>query len=163
MLFYGYDNLQCNDEHESAKKLLFDLLKKHLPEICKDATLEHNDLGAPYLAQSGKKTDGIFVSLSHSHGICAAALSDRPVGIDIEKVRDIRKRESAIERRFLSNFDIADASYTDLESFFYKWTCAEACFKASGKWSSEGLDYFHKEATVNGERYILCVAQAIKG
>lgn len=159
MLFYDYDKLRGADEHEGAKDLLFGLLEKHLPEIRKDASLEHDENGAPYLAKSGIRLDGIFVSLSHSHGVCAAALSDLPIGIDVERVKETNGRESAIDRRFLAKFDIAIPHASASDAFFYKWTCAEACFKASGEWSPEGMDYFHREASEDSERFILCIAR----
>ena len=158
MLFYAYDKHGGSDEHEAAKKLLFSLLAEHAPKEHKDATLEHDENGAPFLSKNGERVGGIYISLSHSHGVCAAAISDLPIGIDIEHVRGHKGRERALEQRFLSRFDIPFTA-TGEDTFFYKWTYAEACYKACSVWSSDNITFFHREITADGERYILCVAQ----
>ena len=40
-----------------------------------------------YDAQGKPLTDGLYLSISHSRGLAACAVADRPVGLDVELVR----------------------------------------------------------------------------
>ena len=169
MLFYKCEKITDTDEHEGAKKLLFELLEEHIPKIGKSAALCHRENGAPYLMLEEKEAEGIFISLSHSHGMCAAVISDTPVGIDVEAVRDMGESASRIEGRFLSKYGLDRCNATDADSttrFFYKWTYAEASYKALGKSITKAerenrcdVSYFHKEMVDDAAKrtYVLCV------
>ena len=64
----------------SAWQLLYNtLLERGLPV----QEVSFNDNGKPYFTKSK-----IFFSLSHSHGLCAIAISDITVGVDIEVIKD---------------------------------------------------------------------------
>jgi len=74
-------------------------------------------------------------NVSHSRGIAVLAVSDMPVGIDIEKIRELRDLEAVIElsctdeeSRILAGLD-NDAKN---QLFFELWTRKEACVKALG-------------------------------
>ena len=84
-------------------------------------TYEHNECGAPYL--EGAPRD-VYVSASHSVGYNAVALSDKPCGIDIEKLRDDAELMKISER-----FGVKTNS---LKEFFEYFCSAEAYAKASG-------------------------------
>ncbi len=156
MLFYSYTEAKGKDEHETAKELLFSLVKEHIPSLY-GISLCHECSGIPYLSQNGKKIHDIYVSLSHSHSLCAAAVSDKPVGIDVELVRGI-KNESKIASRFLTEIDFPfDAEKTDYP-FFYKWTYYEACFKATQRKDVSHFIFEHKSiGSKKGEKFVLCV------
>ena len=47
------------------------------------STISFTDTGKPYFPDSD-----LFFSLSHSHGLCAVAVADRPVGVDVEVVKE---------------------------------------------------------------------------
>ncbi len=83
--------------------------------------------------------EGVHFNLSHSHGVCAVAMSDRPVGIDIEK----RRKIDPSKFRFLNA--------TDEETFFKQWTAKESYLKFTG----EGLSGISGEIppTVHTEHY----------
>ena len=72
--------------------------------------------GQPYFLER----PGLFLSLSHTEGAALAALSDAPVGADIERVRPIPPR---LGRSF---------SGTE-ETFWQRWTAAEAAAKREGR------------------------------
>lgn len=72
--------------------------------------------GQPYLPA----WPGVFLSLSHTEGAALLALSDAPVGADIERVRAIPPR---LGRSF---------SGTE-ETFWQRWTAAEAAAKREGR------------------------------
>lgn len=60
----------------------------------------------------------IRFNLSHSHGAAVCAIHDRPVGIDVEKLRPAPRRLAA---------GMED------EAFFRLWTAREATIKRQGK------------------------------
>lgn len=79
--------------------------------------------GQPFLADGeGKRI--LFVSVTHSGEITACALSEQPVGIDIQKRKKIDF--AAVSARFFSK-------QTEDEKEFYRLFCAaEARYKADG-------------------------------
>jgi 4'-phosphopantetheinyl transferase len=77
--------------------------------------------------------EGRYLSLSHSHGLCAVATDTRPLGIDIEPsqrrpdwVAVARRWFSPIEQEWLFRAD-------DPFSFLKVWTLKEAWLKATGR------------------------------
>lgn len=85
-------------------------------------------------------------SLSHSGTLAACAISDRPVGLDLE--REGRFHESLLRRcfspeeqqRILENKD-KDALFTEL------WTGKESMLKRSGAGIRDNLSFVHPNAT----------------
>lgn len=75
-----------------------------------------------------KNPEGYFISISHSFGISALVISDVPIGIDIEKIRDFDF--SRMKKGFLSEKEENDAK--TLRDFFDIWTKKEAEAKISG-------------------------------
>lgn len=88
---------------------------------------------------SGKPTlpgsTGLHVSVSHSAGSILAAVSDLPVGIDLERIRPIGTIEE-ISHRFFSKSESAAIREAPEERrlplFFEIWTRKEAVAKALG-------------------------------
>ena len=72
--------------------------------------------GQPYFPER----PGLFLSLSHTEGAALLALSDAPVGVDIERVRPIPPR---LGRDFAGRE----------ETFWRRWTAAEAAAKRDGR------------------------------
>ena len=74
-------------------------------------------------------TEEAYFNLSHSGGVMMLGISHSPIGVDIEKIRDIDYKK----------FDFIDAD--DIEDFFEKWTERESYLKFTG----EGLSAFRRE------------------
>ena len=85
----------------------------------------------------------VFLSITHTAELAAAAADTRPVGIDAEKIRPVKllpaKRAfTAEEQRFLFGFDPADEDFgripddETLQRFFFLWTRYEAWVKRFG-------------------------------
>ncbi len=74
-------------------------------------------------------TEEAYFNLSHSGGVMMLGISHSPIGVDIEKIRDIDYKK----------FDFIDAD--DLDDFFEKWTERESYLKFTG----EGLSAFRRE------------------
>ena len=64
----------------SAWDLLYETLRKNNLPV---STVSFSETGKPYFTESS-----IYFSLSHSRELCAVAVADRPVGVDIEKCRE---------------------------------------------------------------------------
>ncbi len=101
------------EEHSCAYLLLSSVVQRvyglsALPCIARE------EGGKPYFPDR----PDICFNLSHSHGAVACAVHDRPVGVDIEKLRPAPKRLAA---------------GLDDRAFFRRWTAMEATVKRDGK------------------------------
>ena len=85
-----------------------------------------DQFGKPYISGSSK-----FVTLSHSGKWIAAAVSDLPVGIDIEKLSN---KVVKVKDKFVSDLDVLKNEGEEEEIFLSRlWTIKEAVYKAYGK------------------------------
>lgn len=96
-----------------------------------DVVILEDKFGAPYI-------EGInaHISISHSGDYAACALSDKPIGIDIEKIRPISRRVaertfSAGELEYLGSGE--ELCGEALVRFYEIWTAKEAYAKMKGK------------------------------
>jgi len=76
-------------------------------------------------------------SLSHSAGAVAAAVSDRPVGVDIEEIRAFAARcgengetVKAMLRRIAAPEELTDSEGREAETLLRLWTGKESLFKS---------------------------------
>lgn len=90
-------------------------------------------------------TDGMEFNLSHSGDIAVCAVSDKPVGIDIEAVREIRPDAA---KRFASAEELEYIG-GDQRRLFEIWTLKEAYFKCVG--TGIGSDIKSVTFTVDGD------------
>lgn len=90
----------------------------------REITLLRSDTGKPYAAGLD-----IHFNVSHSGDFAVCAVNDAPVGIDIERVRDIPPR--LIERTCTDR----EREYVNgsAERFFEVWTAKEAYAKCTGE------------------------------
>ncbi len=99
-----------------------------------------NKYGKPYL-----RNENIYFNLSHSENYAMCAVSDNPVGCDVETIRanvntEIAKRFFCRkEFEFLNS--IKDSAEKD-KAFILLWTLKESYIKAIGKGLSAKLDDF---------------------
>ena len=100
--------------------------------------------GKPYFASAD-----LFFSISHAENTVAVALSDTPVGIDIEFIDDHRDFIS-LSRRFFApdEHKAISESNSPTEDFFALWTKKEALAKITGEGltaicRADGLDDSH--------------------
>jgi 4'-phosphopantetheinyl transferase len=100
-----------------------------------DAQEKRTVLGKPYLPDR----PGIHYNISHSgtYGVCA--LSDAPVGVDVELVRPLRR---AVAQRFFTDVEQEFLAQRPPEEFFRLWTRKESFTKALGKGLSLPLNSF---------------------
>ncbi len=109
-------------------------LRKELSAVvprAKEAVFARSDRGKPYLEDHPEQ----YFSLSHSGGFAVCALSDMPVGVDVEQIKErdlsVATRFSAWEREQL-------AASEDPKRLFYRfWTARESALKLRGTGLSE--------------------------
>lgn len=104
------------------------LLAMHLGVVSDEQLIrgEHGQLSL--------RDDARHLSLSHSGAVTVLAVSDAPVGVDLEHIADVR--ESVARRFFPESFrQELDAAPDDAkaETFFRLWTRLEAALKLDGR------------------------------
>ena len=86
------------------------------------STISITDTGKPYFPDSD-----MFFSLSHSHGVCAVAVADRPVGVDVEMLK-MSYNPHLVERSLSENEKaVYDGDFTRF------WCRKEAVAKMTGE------------------------------
>lgn len=110
-----------------ARKALLSLLRSE-----EFGSMQRDNNGKPYFVG----TDAPAFNLTHTELLCAAVLAEndaKSVGIDMELVRSMPRRE-AIARRLFSEEEqaiVRDAKQPDI-AFFALWTRKEASVKCTG-------------------------------
>ena len=94
--------------------------------------LDAKDIGLRRNANGKWIANGCEVSLSHCKGAVCAAVSKRPVGVDIEPKDDPRYREALIERIASDAEKELIAPLPMQEGLAKLWTRKEAAFKREG-------------------------------
>ena len=121
--------------------LLADVLARM--EICRTTNFTNEQLrfsanayGKPYLANS----PGIHFNVSHTGNYVACAVSDEPVGIDIEQMRSTDLKVA--ERFFTPDERTYISANTPTVSFYEVWTTKESRIKWEGRGLSKLLSSF---------------------
>ena len=102
-----------------------DIMAQYGADLPKDVEIIRSDGEKPRF-----DTDEAYFNLSHTDGVVMLGISHAPIGVDIEKIRDIDFKK----------FDFIDAA--NIEEFFEKWTERESYLKFTG----EGLSAFRRES-----------------
>ena len=100
-----------------------------------EITYRYDGNGKPFFAWEGAP----FFSLSHSGSYVAFAVSDSPIGIDVEDLSVHRKTD---HRKIAQRFFTANETEwigDDRERFFRVWTFKEAYAKATGQSAAQNL------------------------
>lgn len=114
------------DDHETGHAMSREMLA-----LYRDKNPQKRDIppcpGTVFIGNNGKPmASGCYFNISHSHGLVACAVSDVPVGIDVEKIRPVSPRLL----RILSPAE--RESVRRDEDFFRLWTLKEALIKCQG-------------------------------
>lgn len=121
-----------------SELLLRVVLCKELNISNKEIVLEYNDYGKPFL----RNYNNFYFNVSHTENAIVIAISDKCIGIDIEKIRTINL---SIAKRFYADFEkkyLFQSQENIYERFFEIWTKKEAYIKYIGKGLSIPLDSF---------------------
>ena len=160
-----------NDMGRRQSLLAYRLLCQGLREeygIMEQPTFVYNEHGKPYIIIKNaklkiKNVEGPHFSLSHcKEGVCCA-ISDRPVGIDIESAN--RKISDSVIRYSMNEGEqtLIRESDDPQRTFLRLWTQKEAVLKRLGTGIRDDMrdilsDYTYTIETRENERYILSVA-----
>lgn len=138
--------LRLKNQAKRASKIAADhLCRKAVSEFCgisaNEIIIVKNEFGKPF-------AEGLDVhfSVSHSGDFVVCAVSEKEIGIDIEKIRDIRLDAA---KRFACESEleyIAD----DINRFFEIWTLKEAYFKCIGTGLGADIKNVYFTETGNG-------------
>lgn len=130
-----------------------------------------------YGANGKPEIDGIYFNLSHSHDMVVCAVSERLVGCDVEKIREMKM---PVAMRFFTQDEIQHIKEAkDQEAEFFRiWTIKESYMKMTGEGLKlglenievefdEGVHIFHhgqcdcyiKEYTLEGYRLSVCAKE----
>lgn len=152
--------------HEQGRRLsvlAYRLLKQGLLEeygIGENPVFEYNEYGKPSLIVGHP---GIYFNLSHCREAAMCAVSDRPVGVDVESLRPVREGLLRYTMNEAEQRLIASAANPGV-AFIRLWTMKEATLKLSGRGISNNMkDVIDTEkiryTTVDRQRYIYTVCE----
>lgn len=85
---------------------------------------------------------GVFVSISHSGGMCLAAVSDREIGADIQLSDREAERLTSLSERYFSPDELAYVKKAPSERFYEVWCKKESYLKYTGEGLSRRLSDF---------------------
>jgi phosphopantetheinyl transferase len=152
-----------NDESRREKYLVWRLLETVVKERF---NVDFANLKFTKLASGKWVTPDFFFSLSHTGGAVCVAVSQAPVGVDIERVRSVSPRlyRRCLTERELSHLDgLTDGERNDL--FLEAWVKKESLFKLSDaealmprSLETEGAPVAVHRVSVEGREYLLAVA-----
>ena len=156
--------------HELGRRqcaLAYLLLKRALHEgygITGNPRFNYGEQGKPLLADY----PDIHFSLSHCREAVACAVSDRPVGIDVESIGRYREQLAAYTMSEDERAAIAAAASPEV-AFTRLWTMKEALLKCSGQGIVDGLKTVLEGVDENlfttvvdpSERYVYTVFPAV--
>lgn len=97
----------------------------------------YGENGKPYFENTPA-----FVSISHSKGLCLAALSDKELGADIEKHCYQTDRLTKLASRYFTKDEQAYVNVSPDERFYEIWCKKESYVKYTGEGLSRGMNSF---------------------
>ena len=142
--------------------LAYQLLKQGLREeygITENPVFEYNEHGKPAIVGH----PDIFFNLSHCKEAVVCAISDCPVGIDVESLREYRE---SLVRYTMNDAEIREIELTEnpASAFIRLWTMKEATMKLIGTGISNDMKSIidttrYKYTTVERQRYVYTVCE----
>ena len=113
---------------KKKQKIAADMLcRQMIAEKCgispESIVFARNENGKPYVLNAN-----VFFSISHSGDTVACAVSEKEIGIDVEKNKNIRLK---VAEKFANESEMRYIG-EDINRFFEIWTLKEAFFKCKG-------------------------------
>lgn len=107
-----------------------------------------------YIDEYGKpQGEEIYFSFSHSGNVAVCAVSNNPVGVDVEKIRSVNI-DVAKKRFCKSEYQNIITSQDPEDKFLEYWVKKESYLKAVGKGIKEGLDSVNVDEVVDNTFYM---------
>jgi 4'-phosphopantetheinyl transferase len=128
----GYRIRDAAERYVVTRSLVRVVLSERLGMSPREIQVSHTDTGKPIV------TKGVHFNVSHSGNLVLLALSDlRPVGVDVERKREVLKVR-ALSDRWLSPAErqdfarLREMGIADSDAFLRIWSLKEAQLKALG-------------------------------
>jgi len=141
--------------------LAYQLLKQGLREgygITENPVFEYNEHGKPSIVGHPE----IFFNLSHCKHAAVCVISDQPVGVDVESIREYKDSLAHYTMNDEELREIESAEHPDV-AFIRLWTMKEAALKLIGTGISNDLKTVISDSyvftTVEKEQYIYTVCE----
>jgi len=98
-----------------------------------DPRLGYDAAGRPILIDEMEQM--VFLSVSHKDGIGAAVASDRPIGIDLERLTAVREPRLLVQTAFSPQEQdlLGEIGWGDSELIAIAWSAKEAAAKSIGR------------------------------
>lgn len=101
------------------------------------APLKKDTRGKPYFEDHAAR-----ISISHSGGICIAAISDGEIGADIEQKNGDAEHLTRLAARYFTKAEAEYVSATPTERFYEIWCAKESYVKYTGEGFARTLSSF---------------------
>lgn len=154
-------------KHEQGQRLCvlaYQLLKKGLQQeygITENPIFEYNEHGKPSIVGHPE----ICFNLSHCKEAVVCVVSDQPVGVDVESIREYKE---SLVRYTMNDEEIREIepSENPAATFIRLWTMKEATMKLIGTGISNDMKTVidttkYKYTTVDRQRYIYTISSPI--
>ena len=146
---------QHQRRYQAVHGILRMILARYLSLDPTQINFTHSDRGKPYLTDDCNPLNLQF-NLSHSENMAILGINrDRPIGVDLEKIRPMENAEQLAERFFCASEYalLTQAIPAERDKLFFQlWTAKEAYLKATGEGISGGLNQI--EIALNPLRFI---------
>ena len=152
-------------KHEQGQRLCvlaYQLLKQGLRDeygITDNPIFEYNEHGKPSIVGHPE----IYFNFSHCKEAVACAISNNPIGIDVESIRELK---DSLVNYTMNSDEISEINSSDdpASAFIRLWTMKEATMKLTGTGISNDMKAVvdttkYKYTTVDRQRYIYTVCE----
>lgn len=125
----------------SGYSLLKYLAKKYYN--ISEYTFRYNKYGKPYF----NEYENIFFNISHSHEWVICGISNNEIGVDVEKIKDLKNKAYilGVAKQIMTDDELEHLKKcngnTLNSEFFRYWTAKEALLKCIGSGLADSLNY----------------------
>ncbi len=158
LLLFCFGNRFMNENYVNLNHI--DDLDEFNKENMADFEIKYDELGKGYVNQYGyanhndnadsevlkEAEDNFYYNISHSGDYVVCAFSDKPVGVDIQKIKSLK--ENFAKRYFNERDNIYIESVSESEKtdrMIKVWTAKESYSKLTGKGISGGFNGFYED------------------
>ena len=121
--------LRYKREDDRLRSLCAGLLLRRYLGVTGDEDVLVDELGKPFMSAGAP-----FISISHAGALCALAISEKNVGLDLEYMgREVHGDHLAHKVLTPEEYAVFRQRHEDPEFFFSVWTRKESVMKATGK------------------------------
>ncbi len=116
-----------------GRLLMHYMLMQAAGDCVKDEMIQTGRYGKPYLNAAFQGLGGVEFNISHSGEWVVGAVSDRPVGIDIEEIKEF---DIEIGKKYFTPDEceyVYGSNAPNLLRFYQIWCLKESCLKCVGK------------------------------